>query len=201
MYEFEEQLWQEGITRIMGLDEVGRGCLAGPVVAAGVILKPGTVIDGINDSKQLSKEERVAVADEIKEAAGYWTIKQCEVGEIDKLNIYWASIAAMEKCIHDVDEMPEYLLVDGKQYPKVPIPGTCLVKGDSRSASIAAASVLAKVYRDEFMHQLHQEMPYFGWDSNVGYPTQKHYEGLQHYGATLHHRKSFKLKTQKIYAG
>ncbi len=200
MYEFEERLWREGIKTIMGLDEVGRGCLAGPVVAAGVILKPETKVEGINDSKQLSGDERSEIAEEIKQKAQYWTIQSCDVAEIDKLNIYWASIAAMEKCIHSKSELPEFLLVDGKQYPQVLLPGECLIKGDSRSASIAAASILAKVYRDELMHQLHQEMPFFGWDSNVGYPTQKHYKGLQEYGITAHHRRSFKLKTEKVFA-
>ncbi len=201
MYELEHQLWNEGITRVMGLDEVGRGCLAGPVVAAGVILDPCESIDGINDSKQLSADERVRIAGLIKQKASYWTIRECTVSEIDEINIYWASVAAMEKCIYDCEEWPEYLLVDGKQYPQIPVPGSCVIKGDTKSASIAAASILAKVYRDELMHHLHEQLPYYGWNSNVGYPTQKHYEGLQQYGATLYHRRSFKLKTTKEFDG
>lgn len=201
MYELEHQLWNEGITRIMGLDEVGRGCLAGPVVAAGVIMDPRESIEGINDSKQLTANERVRIAELIKEKAMYWTIRECTVAEIDEKNIYWASVAAMEKCILESEKWPDYLLVDGKQFPQIPIPGTCVIKGDTKSASIAAASILAKVYRDELMLQLHEQLPYYGWNSNVGYPTQKHYEGLQQYGVTHYHRRSFKLKTTKEFDG
>lgn len=199
LYQFETRLWAEGINGILGLDEVGRGCLAGPVVAAGVILNQKKIIEGLNDSKILSAEERVEFAGNIKDDADFWTVQQCDVDEIDRLNIYWASIAAMEKCVNKSLPHTDYLLVDGKQYPCVPIPGTCLVKGDSRSASIAAASILAKVYRDELMHNLHQQLPFFGWDTNVGYPTKKHYTGLEEYGITSHHRRSFKLGTKKEY--
>lgn len=199
LYHFETLLWAEGINGILGLDEVGRGCLAGPVVAAGVILNQSKPIDGLNDSKVLTAEERVEIARNIKENAFYCTIRECDVDEIDRLNIYWASIVAMEKCVNKSLPHAEYLLVDGKQYPSVPIPGKCLIKGDSRSASIAAASILAKVYRDELMYNLHQQLPFFGWDTNVGYPTRKHYSGLEEYGITSHHRRSFKLGTKKEY--
>ena len=199
MYDIETRLWEEGFERIMGLDEVGRGCLAGPVVAAGVILPPQARIEEIDDSKKLSAQQRSRIAGAIKQQALYWTVQSCEPEEIDRRNIYWASIAAMEKCIGCKEAEAEYLLVDGKQYPNVMLPGSCLVKGDSRSVSIAAASVLAKVYRDELMHRLHENLPYFGWDTNVGYPTPKHYDGLRKYGITPYHRRSFQLKTDKEY--
>lgn len=197
MYEFENRLWQEGITKVMGLDEVGRGCLAGPVVASGVILDPNNRIEDLNDSKQLSSEERKYLAGQIKSHALFWTIKHCDPEEIDQKNIYWASMAAMEKCINYSELSPEYYLVDGKQAPGVTLPGTCVVKGDCRSASIAAASILAKVHRDELMHHLHEKLPYYGWDTNVGYPTKKHYQGLEDYGITPHHRRSFNLRTSR----
>jgi len=197
MYTFEKKLWSEGYQRIMGLDEVGRGCLAGPVVASGVIFEAGTEIAGVNDSKQLSLVEREKLADEIKSKALYWIIKQCDIEEIGKLNILWASLKAMQKCVESVRPKPDYLLVDGNRYPSTIIPNSKIVKGDSKSASIAAASILAKVHRDLLMKKLHHSYPNFGWDTNVGYPTKKHYQGLKRYGYTPHHRTTFSLKTEK----
>jgi len=197
MYTFEKKLWSEGYQRIMGLDEVGRGCLAGPVVASGVIFEAGTEIAGVNDSKQLSLAEREKLADEIKSKALYWIIKQCDIEEIGKLNILWASLKAMQKCVESVRPKPDYLLVDGNRYPSTIIPNSKIVKGDSKSASIAAASILAKVHRDLLMKKLHHSYPNFGWDTNVGYPTKKHYQGLKRYGYTPHHRTTFSLKTEK----
>jgi len=181
----------------MGLDEVGRGCLAGPVVAAGVILQPYTEIPDINDSKQLSLQERLELSKEIKKKAVCWHIDLCKPEEIADLNILWASLRAMEKCVQNADLTPDYLLVDGNRYVDTLIPHTCMVKGDARSASIAAASILAKVHRDNLMISLHDEYPDYGWNTNVGYPTKQHYAALKKNGYSPHHRRSFNLKTDK----
>ncbi len=195
--QFERQLWGEGFTRIMGLDEVGRGCLAGPVVAAGVIFEPDTDIPEIRDSKAMGELERKKLSEIIKKEALCWSVQQGSIAEINKLNILWASLHTMQKCVDDVSPAPDYLLVDGNRFIKTLTPHTCLVKGDDRSMSIAAASILAKVYRDELMKELHAEYPEYGWDSNVGYPTAAHKKGLQSFGYTRHHRTSFKLGTSK----
>ncbi len=195
--EFENRLWDEGYRRVMGLDEVGRGCLSGPVVAAGVIFNEGTDIKEIRDSKTLSLEERTELSRIIKSEAAYWTIKWCNPEEIDELNILWASIRAMQKCTDADGADPDYLLVDGNRFGSSLYPYTCIVGGDDRSMSIAAASIIAKVYRDEWMIKLHEDYPDYGWDTNVGYPTQKHFEGLKEYGITKYHRRSFKLRTEK----
>ena len=199
MFELERRLLAEGYSRIMGLDEVGRGCLAGPVVAAGVILDPNNLPQGINDSKLLSVSERQRLSTEIKDSAMFWTIQACSIEEIDTLNILWASIRAMQKCEIATEPEPDFLLIDGNRYTSSLIPHKTVVKGDSKSASIAAASILAKVYRDELMHRLHQDYPEFSWNTNVGYPTQEHYNALTQFGLTKHHRRSFSLRTQLVY--
>ena len=198
--EVEKKLWTEGFKRVMGLDEVGRGCLAGPVVAAGVILNKDDLIDDIRDSKAIPEPERRELAEEIKNRAEFWTVKECSTIEIDELNILWASIKAMEKCTEAEGALPDYLLVDGNKFSPSLIPHTCIVKGDDKSMSIGAASILAKVYRDTLMKSLHSEFPFFGWDTNVGYPTQAHYKGLEEKGITIHHRLSFRLKTEKKFS-
>lgn len=195
--EFENRLWDEGYRRVMGLDEVGRGCLSGPVVAAGVIFEQGTDIKEIRDSKTLSLEERTELCGVIKSKALYWTINWCDPDEIDELNILWASIKAMQKCAEEEDANPDYLLVDGNRFGSSIYPHTCVVGGDDRSMSIAAASIIAKVYRDNWMIKLHEDYPNYGWDTNVGYPTRKHFEGLKKYGITEYHRRSFRLRTDK----
>jgi ribonuclease HII len=197
--EMEKRLWNEGYDRIMGLDEVGRGCLSGPVVAAGVILDTRNRIEGLRDSKAIKPAERKNLSKKIKKKALFWTIQQCSVEEIDRHNILNASLLAMRKCVRAVGADPDYLLVDGNRYLDTLLPVNCVVKGDNRSASIAAASILAKVYRDEKMIALHERYPHFGWDTNVGYPTTRHYEGLREFGITEFHRKSFNLKTSKRY--
>ncbi|HAC15433.1 MAG TPA: ribonuclease HII [Bacteroidetes bacterium] len=199
MFTIESTLLAEGYQRIMGLDEVGRGCLAGPVVAAGVILDPANIPDGINDSKLLTHKQRFSLAHQIKATAIHWSIMHCEVPEILELNILWASLKAMQKCEMEEGANPDYLLVDGNRYIPTLTPVTCLVKGDSRSASIAAASILAKVYRDEYMAKLHAAYPEFNWLSNVGYPTKLHYQALAEFGYTRHHRTGFRLNTDKMY--
>jgi len=194
---FERQLWDQGYCRIMGLDEVGRGCLSGPVAAAGVILEPGTDIEGVRDSKTMDLEERKKLAEIIKQQAVFWTVRYCSVEEIDELNILWASLKAMKKCTEAKEAEPDYLLVDGNRFGSSVIPHTCLVRGDDRSLSIGAASILAKVHRDELMIELHERFPHYGWDTNVGYPTRQHFEGLEKHGITEYHRRSFNLRTEK----
>lgn len=199
LFKIEERLLEEGFDRIMGLDEVGRGCLAGPVVAAGVILNPNDIPEGISDSKKLTNLERRRLTLEIKNRALYWTICECDVNEIASLNILWASLKAMQKCEYKENAKPDYLIIDGNRYIPTITPHSCLVKGDSRSASIAAASIIAKVYRDDLMIQLSKEYPEFKWDRNAGYATKDHYDALQEFGITPHHRTGFSLKTDKIY--
>lgn len=200
MYQYEKNLWSDGFQRVMGLDEVGRGCLCGPVVAAGVIIKPDSNLDpSITDSKKLTDLKRRSLVDEIQSKSLYWTIQYCTPGEIDQLNILKASILAMMKCSEQKGADPDFLLVDGNRFTDTLIPYQCVIKGDDNSVSIAAASILAKVFRDDLMIRLHQEYPYYGWESNVGYPTAAHYDGLKKYGYTKHHRKSFKLRTDKAF--
>lgn len=196
---FEKTLWNEGFNRVMGLDEVGRGCLAGPVVAAGVILKEGTELPGVRDSKVLTSEKRDELSILIREKALFWTVQQCSVEEIDKLNILWASIRAMQRCAETEGAEPDYLLVDGNRFTASLTPCQCLVKGDDRSLSIAAASILAKTYRDQLMAELGNKYPEFGWEKNAGYPTRMHKEALIQYGYTELHRQSFRLGTRKKY--
>lgn len=197
-YKFENNLWNQGYHRIMGLDEVGRGCLSGPVVAAGVILvKDGRIHSKVTDSKTLNEQTRIELAAEIKKEALFWTIQHCTPQEIDELNILNASIKAMLKCTEADGGNPDYLLVDGNRFAPSIVPHSCIVKGDNRSVSIAAASILAKVYRDDLMKNLHEKFPHYGWNRNVGYPTKDHFKGLENVGYCKHHRKSFKLRTQK----
>ncbi len=195
---FERQLWSEGYKRIMGLDEVGRGCLAGPVVAAGVIFPVGYYHPLLKDSKQLTESQRESLAEEIKQDAEYYIIKEGSIQLIDEKNILWASLLTMEQCVDSAIPSPDYLLIDGNRYLATLYPHQCLVKGDDRSASIAAASIVAKVYRDDLMKRLHDEFPEYNWASNVGYPTKDHYAGLEKCGITNYHRKSFKLRTEKM---
>jgi ribonuclease HII len=189
----ERQLRAEGFTSIMGLDEVGRGCLAGPVVAAGVILDLDAIPDGIDDSKKLPEKLRSRLAIQIRESARVCVIQICTPKEIDQLNILWASLQAMEKCVNLSDLLPDFLLVDGNRYLPTLTPHRCVVQGDSKSVSIAAASIVAKDFRDNYMKELAVVYPGFGWEKNVGYPTREHYEGLKTFGVTRHHRRSFRL--------
>lgn len=195
---YEKQLWKEGYKRIMGLDEVGRGCLAGPVVAAGVILKPNSNIPGLRDSKAMSEKERLKLAKIIEQQSEFCVVSECNIQEIDELNILWASVSAMQKCVRAANPAPDYLLVDGNKFTATDlIPHACIVKGDDKSASIAAASILAKVYRDNHMRTLSDDFPEYGWNTNVGYPTVKHKLALKEFGYTKHHRQSFRLGTSK----
>lgn len=182
-----------------GCDEVGRGCLAGPVVAAAVILPTSYSNPWINDSKKLGKANRQNLIEEIKEKSLAWAIGEASVEEIDQINILNASFLAMKRAILKLEVKPEHLLIDGNRWKSdLDYPHTCVVKGDGKIASIAAASILAKVYRDDFMEKLALEYPQFAWERNVGYPTSAHREGIEKYGSTIWHRKSFQLLPRQL---
>lgn len=177
-----------------GCDEVGRGCLAGPVVAAAVILPPTFKHETLNDSKQLSEKARLQLTEIIKNEALAWAVSFVEPVIIDRINILNASFLAMERAVKKLPITPEHLLIDGNRFrSKLPIAYTCIVKGDSKNGSIAAASILAKTYRDEYMKRIHEDFPAYAWCSNVGYPTKAHREAIRTFGPTAYHRKSFRL--------
>jgi ribonuclease HII len=185
-----------------GCDEVGRGCLAGPVVAAAVILPVDYHNPWIQDSKKLSKHTREELIQEIKGAALGWAIAEASVVEIVQINILQASFLAMERAIQQLPQAPEHLLIDGNRWKStLPYPYTCVIKGDGKFASIAAASILAKVYRDDLMEQLAHDFPHYGWEKNAGYPTKKHREGIQSHGSCNWHRKSFQLLSPQLSLG
>lgn len=192
--DFEEALWISGHSHVAGVDEAGRGCLAGPVVAAAVVFRPGDTVSGLDDSKKLARDERLELAREVRQKALAVGVGVCAPEEIDELNILWASMEAMRRAVFGLRIVPDYLLVDGNRcYPDCPLPFETVVGGDGRCASIAAASIVAKVERDAMMTRLHDEHPEFGWQTNVGYPTRAHYEALVLHGPTVHHRRSFRL--------
>lgn len=178
-----------------GLDEVGRGALAGPVVAAAVILPPNYTNKWLNDSKKLNRNIRKELAIEIRQIALTYAIAEVSHAEIDQINILNASIKAMHLAVDDLKTKPEHLLVDGNKFHPYPgLPHTCIVKGDSKFMSIAAASILAKVYRDELMADLHQQFEDYGWAKNMGYGTLQHRKAIYKFGQTPWHRLSFKVK-------
>lgn len=176
-----------------GLDEAGRGCLAGPVVAAGVILPKKFTHNILRDSKQLSAEEREELAEEIKQKAIEWTISESNVDEIDKFNILNASILAMHRCVEKLQTTPQLLLIDGNRFhPYNFIPYECIIKGDDKYFAIAAASVLAKTHRDKIMKDLSKTFPEYVWEKNMGYPTIAHRKAIEKNGITDWHRKTFR---------
>jgi len=177
-----------------GCDEAGRGCLAGPVFAAAVILPEDYSHPILNDSKQLSHKQREKLRLEIEKDALAWAVGICSPEEIDEINILNASFLAMHRAVEKLSIRPEHLLIDGNRFKPYPgIPHSCIVKGDSKFFSIAAASVLAKTYRDDLMESLHLEFPHYHWDSNKGYPTMAHRTAILESGITIHHRMSFRL--------
>lgn len=177
-----------------GCDEAGRGCLAGPVVAAAVILPPRVRIPGLDDSKKLSPTQRAVLRRLIEEKALAWAVAVVEPAEIDTLNILRASFVAMHRALDALQQRPQHLLIDGNRFiPYHDLPHTCLIKGDGRFRSIAAASILAKTHRDELMTALHQQHPAYNWAVNKGYPTVDHRDALDRIGPCEHHRKSFRL--------
>lgn len=182
-----------------GCDEAGRGCLAGPVFAAAVVLPPEFSCDELNDSKQLSKKKRDALRSIIEGNAVSYAVASCSAEEIDKMNILWASVEAMHRALRKLQLTPDHILVDGNRFrPYESIPHTCVVKGDTLFQSIAAASVLAKTYRDEYMLKLHEHYPGYGWGQNKGYPTAKHRQAIRELGSTPEHRKSFQLLERQL---
>ena len=185
-----------------GCDEVGRGCLAGPVVAAAVILPADYENPWINDSKKLGKSQRDELIVEIKLKSLDWAIAEATVAEIDQINILNASFLAMSRAIEMLKVKPEHLLIDGNRWKsKLEYSYSCIIKGDGKFASIAAASILAKVHRDQMMEDLATSFPHYGWESNVGYPTKTHREGIQKHGISPWHRKSFQLLPRQLDLG
>lgn len=182
-----------------GCDEAGRGCLAGPVVAAAVILPKKYRLKGLNDSKQLCKEEREELRYKIEKDAIAWAVAEVDHEEIDRINILNASFKAMHLAIDKLSVPPDLLLIDGNRFnPYKNYKYECIVKGDAKYLSIAAASVLAKTYRDDLMVRLSKEYCGYGWETNVGYPTPEHREGIRQFGITPYHRKSFTLLPQQL---
>ncbi|MBR5777753.1 MAG: ribonuclease HII [Bacteroidales bacterium] len=180
-----------------GCDEAGRGCLAGPVFAAAVILPKSFANELLNDSKKLTPKQRLMLREVIEKEALAWAVSVVDNNEIDKINILNASFLAMNKAVQMLDIQPELLLIDGNRFKnQTDIEYKCIVKGDALYQSIAAASILAKSYRDDYMIKLHEEYPCYGWDSNKGYPTAKHYEAIHENGISPYHRKSFALNKQ-----
>ena len=177
-----------------GCDEAGRGCLAGSVYAAAVILPDGYDNPSLNDSKRLSAAKRMRLRDEIVRDAQAWAVGVVTPEEIDHINILRASILAMHRALDQLQVRPEAIIVDGNRFlPYRDLPYATIVKGDGKYQAIAAASILAKTYRDEYMERLAQEFPRYGWQSNKGYPTPQHREAIRQYGVTPYHRKSFDL--------
>ena len=177
-----------------GCDEAGRGCLAGPVFAAAVILPRDFAHPLLNDSKQLSEKQRNEARTIVEAEALAWAVAQVPPAEIDQINILNASFLAMHRALEQLDPQPESLLIDGNRFkPYRDLPFHCMIKGDGRFRSIAAASILAKTYRDDYMIQLHEQYPHYDWLKNKGYPTKAHRAAIQAYGACFHHRRSFRL--------
>ena len=182
-----------------GCDEAGRGCLAGSVYAAAVILPPDFYNEDLNDSKQLSEKKRYALRPIIEREAIAWAVGIVTPEEIDKINILKASFLAMHRAIEQLDQKPEHLLIDGNRFTPYPnISHTTVVKGDGKYLSIAAASILAKTYRDDYMNQLALEYPEYRWIDNKGYPTKAHREAIRKYGITPYHRKTFTLLPEQL---
>ena len=192
-FSLENKLTDTGLKFIAGTDEVGRGAWAGPVTAAAVILDPKKIPNGINDSKKLTKNKRTRLSNEIIAMSVSYSVIHVSVLEIDKINILEASMLAMRKATHSLDRAPSHVLIDGNKIPtNLNYPATAIVKGDNFSLTIAAASILAKVARDQIMEDLAQDFPKYGWETNVGYGTKAHIQGISQYGITPHHRVSFK---------
>ncbi|MFY0595329.1 MAG: ribonuclease HII [Cognatishimia sp.] len=200
-YELEKLAIFRGATSVVGVDEVGRGPLAGPVMAAAVVLDPDRIPEGLNDSKKLGVKRRETLYEQILEVADVG-FGEASVEEIDDINILQASLLAMQRAVHDLRSLPDYALVDGKFIPKgLNIPAEGIVKGDAKSVSISAASIVAKIRRDQMMESLAQQFPGYGWERNAGYPTKEHREAIHRLGITPHHRRSFRPIHNILYQG
>ncbi len=189
--EFDDAFRAQGFPILCGVDEAGRGPLAGPVCAAAVILPPDIEIEGLNDSKKLTEKKREALYEPIKELALGYGIAFATVEEIEQYNILQATFLAMRRAVEQLSMTPDLVLVDGNRLPPLPVPGKTVIKGDSLSASIAAASILAKVSRDRLMLELDEQYPMYGFAKHKGYGTAAHYEALRTYGLSPAHRPSF----------
>ncbi len=191
-FSLEEAARARGLLRVAGVDEVGRGPLAGPVVAAAVVLDPARIPGGLNDSKKLTHKRRVALDAAIRDCAEV-SLGEASVEEIDEINILRASHLAMERAVAGLSMPPDHLLIDGNLIPRgLTISSEAVVKGDARSVSISAASIVAKIRRDYVMSALAQQYPGYGWETNAGYPSKSHRLALENLGVTPHHRRSFK---------
>lgn len=185
--------------REAGTDEAGRGCLAGPVTAAAVILPPDFKHPLLNDSKKLTEKQRDQLRPIIEKEAIAFAVAHCSAREIEEMNILNASIEAMHRALKQLNPLPEHIAVDGNRFhPLPPIPHSCVIKGDGRFLNIAAASVLAKTYRDDIMNALDREHPDYGWKNNKGYPTPSHRKAIAAHGITVHHRKTFRLLPEQL---
>lgn len=194
LWEIERSCFERGYTLVCGADEAGAGPLAGAVYAGAVVLPAGLVIDGLNDSKQVSEKRREALFDVIRAEAVAWAVASVDEAEIDAINILNARLKAMDLAIRALDPAPEYALIDGNRDRGITIPHETVVKGDGRSASIAAASILAKVSRDRYMLEMAARYPEYEFERHKGYPTKRHYELLRKYGPCPIHRETFLKK-------
>lgn len=195
--EFEKEALAKGYKTVCGVDEAGRGPLAGPVCAAAVILPEGVIIDGVNDSKKLSEKKRESLFDVIREQALSYSIAYATVDEIEEINILNATMLAMRRAINGLEIKADYAMIDGNKIPPIDIDAECIVKGDAKSMSIACASILAKVSRDRLLYKYAEEYPMYGFDKHKGYGTKVHREAILKYGPCPYHRKSFLKKLYK----
>ena len=195
--EFEKEALAKGYKSVCGVDEAGRGPLAGPVCAAAVILPEGVIIDGVNDSKKLSEKKRESLFDVIREQALSYSIAYATVDEIEEINILNATMLAMRRAIDGLNIKADYAMIDGNKIPPLDIDAECIVKGDAKSMSIACASILAKVSRDRLLYKYAEEYPMYGFDKHKGYGTKVHREAILKYGPCPYHRKSFLKKLYK----
>lgn len=195
--EFEKEALAKGYKSVCGVDEAGRGPLAGSVCAAAVILPEGVIIDGVNDSKKLSEKKRESLFDVIREQALSYSIAYATVDEIEEINILNATMLAMRRAIDGLDIKADYAMIDGNKIPPIDIDAECIVKGDAKSMSIACASILAKVSRDRLLYKYAEEYPMYGFDKHKGYGTKVHREAILKYGPCPYHRKSFLKKLYK----
>jgi ribonuclease HII len=191
MLRFEQDLWRAGIVHVAGVDEAGMSPLAGPVTAGAVIFAPGSRLAEVDDSKKLDPVARERLALEIKAVAAAWAVGWATVEEIDRLNIYWAGLLAMQRAVEALPVAPEHLLIDARRLRDVPLPQQRIVKGDARSLSIAAASILAKTARDAKMRELDEAHPGYGFSRHKGYPVKEHFASLARLGPCAAHRRSF----------
>ena len=192
LLQFESALWATGVLHVAGVDEAGMSPLAGPVAAAAVIFAPGSRIPGVDDSKKLDAETRDRLAAEIKERAVAWSVAFAEVEEIDRINIYWAGLLAMRRAVEALLPAPQHILIDARRLKGLATPQQAIVKGDCKSLTIAAASILAKTARDALMRKLDADHPGYGFARHKGYPVREHYAALAKLGACPVHRRSFR---------